>query len=181
MISANPCVDPQNLTHLNSVGIRSCAWREGGQPIKDELVQPIGGFSAAFDVRQGDGVGKARIRDDRFGAAVESGVGGGHIQAQGAQPLGHILHRDVGGTIFIDEVAIGIDGEAEVVDGIQDHIDQIFAMKELAGAIAHQLMEAGFHRTGIIAMGIDEGLEAGGIGAHPGVESDQILGGEDEG
>ena len=114
-------------------------------------------------------VGQAGVRKDCFCCAVELGVGGGHIHPQGAQPLCHHLQRGVGGTIFIYKVARSIDFKAEVVNGIEHRINEVVALKQLTGAVVDQAVEACLRISFVVAVGINEGLQAGGIGAYPGV------------
>ena len=125
-------------------------------------------------------VGQAGVGKDRFGGAVERGVGVGHIHPQGTQPLRDQLQRGVGVTVFIDKVACGIDLKAEVVNGIEDRIDEVVAVKQLTGAVVDQAVEACLRTAFVVAVGIDEGLQAGGIGANPDVEGDQVGWGEHE-
>ncbi|MFO0139580.1 MAG: hypothetical protein ACK535_16495, partial [Cyanobacteriota bacterium] len=88
------------------------------------------------------------------------------------------MKRGIGCAVFIEKVACGIDLKTEVVDGIEDRINKVVALKQLAGPVVDQAVKASFPISFVIAMGIDECLQAAGIGAYPGVEGDQVFWGE---
>ena len=173
-VRADPGVEGRHVGHADRA-VRG-GGIGGGQALRDQLVQAVGGVLSPGDVGLCRAGCQPRIGLDQRHGPVQPGAGGGAVLPELRQPARHLLDRGVGVAILVEESAV-LDLEPHVVDAVDHRVEQVLPAVIGVGTVVLHLVITGFLGCLVVAMQRRPLHQA--VGADPGVHRNDLGGGED--